>query len=667
MTVKPVPAKKPFSLARFFLRWEWMLVVLIIAAVIVNASLSPYFLKVDNLFDMTFNFMERGMMTLPMAFVIITAGIDLSVASNLAMSANIMGQLFALGMNIWVAAAISLFVGSLAGFFNAMLITRIKLPPLAATLGTYVLYRGIAWVLTQDGAVVGFPASFDVIGQGDIPGTPVPIPLVAYLLLAVVFGLVLHRTTFGRFTYAIGNNPEACRFAGVRINRILVIIYTTSGFMAALAGVFMGARFGSVRADIALGGELEVITAVVLGGVDIFGGSGTMPGVVLALFLLGIVRYGMNLVNIPPQIQIIATGMLLIVAIIIPNLLRAVTSQSGGAAGGEGRRKRRVWIGVAAAAAAVIIVVALVIIPGGGGTQPGNGGQAAGPVNTLTVQFKPTNTPPVLPATPTPRPTHTPAPTVTLAPTVAGETPSAETPTPEPTEDLHPDREMVEVPGGTFIMGSDDLDPKQAPAHEVDLPTYYIDRFEVTNNAFAQFVKATGYQTDSEKSGAKKTWKNFYDPSREYNPVVKMSYNDATAFCEWMGGRLPTEEEWEKAARGTDQREYPWGNIWDTTRANVKVTGFRSTVPVGSFPSGASPYGAEDMAGNVGEWTDSPFLAYPGSTYEDPQYSAEARITRGGGWFDDQNQVRTTARNAAFPETANDDLGFRCVSDSPPQ
>jgi len=665
VTAKQIPTKKPFSLTTFFLRWEWMLVALILIAVVVNASMSPYFLRVDNLLDMTFNFLERGLMTLPMAFVIITAGIDLSVASNLAMSANVMGQLFALGVNIWVAAAIALGVGALAGFVNGMLITRIKLPPIAATLGTYVLYRGIAWMLTQDGAVVGFPKSFNVIGQGDIPGTHIPIPLVLFFLLAIPFALVLHRTTFGRYTFAIGNSPEACRFAGVRTNRILVVIYTVAGLMAALAGVMMSARYGSVKADIATGAEMDVITAVVLGGVDINGGSGTMPGVILALFLLGIVRYGMNLANIPPQIQIIVTGMLLIVAIILPNILRRLTAERIEVEGQE--RKRHSWQPFALAGALVVVVVLGVLLVPGRGTGPGGDGTTTahtGPTAT-PVHLLPTNTPPPAPPTPTPRPTHTPAPTSTPAPTVAGEENATAVPT--PTEDPRPDVEMVEVPGGPFIMGSDQLDPKQSPAHQVELPTFYIDQFEVTNNAFSKFVAATGYVTEGEKSGAKKTWLNFYDPSRENNPVVKVSYTDAQAFCQWIGKRLPTEEEWEKAARGTDEREYPWGDLWDTTKANVKLTGLRGTAAVGSFSGGASPYGAEDMAGNVVEWTSSPFVAYPGSTYLDPQYTEEARITRGGGWFDDQNGVRTTARNAAFPVTANDDLGFRCVSDTPQQ
>ena len=150
----------------------------------------------------------------------------------------------------------------------------------------------------QDGAVTGFPAEFTVLGQGYIPGTPIPIPLVIFAVLAVPFGLVLHRTTLGRFTYAYGNNKEACRFAGVNTDRLMVILFTVSGLAAALAGIVMSARFGSVRADIALGAELDVVTAVVLGGVDITGGAGTMLGVVLSLFLLGyrrsIIKFGTN-------------------------------------------------------------------------------------------------------------------------------------------------------------------------------------------------------------------------------------------------------------------------------------------------------------------------------------------------------------------------------------
>ncbi len=666
MTTKSAVMRKPFNLTEFFLRWEWILVVLIIVASAINASISPYFLNTRNLFDMTFNFMERGLMSLPMTFIIITGGIDLSVASNLAMSSNVMGRLFAAGVNIWVAALVALLVGTLAGLANGLLITKLKLPALAATLGTYILYRGIAWMLMQDGAVTGFPAEFTVLGQGYIPGTPIPIPLVIYAVLAVPFGLVLHQTTLGRFTYAYGNNKDACRFAGVNIDRLLLILFTVSGLVAALAGVIMGARFGSVRADIALGNELDVVTTVVLGGVDIAGGAGTMPGVVLSLFLLGIVRYGMNLVNVAAQMQIIITGFLLIAAIVLPYLLRQFTAQRSGPAAQRGGRGWVPW--AAGGAVLVLALVAFLLLQPGGPSAPGSGqtpgSQPVAAATATEMVILPTATPVAAPPTPTPRPTRVPTATPTPAPTSATETQATAAPTPTP--DLRPDVEMVEVPAGAFTMGNDSGDPKEAPAHEVNLPALYMDKFEVTNANFAAFVKATNYQTEAEKAESKQSWQTYATAGKETHPVVKVTFNDAQAFCAWMGKRLPTEEEWEKAARGTDQRDFPWGDLWDTTRANVKLSGLRGTAAVGSFSGGASPYGAEDMSGNVAEWTSSPFVAYPGSTYQDPQYNPDARVIRGGGWFDEQKQVRTTSRNGGFISTANDDLGFRCASDKAP-
>jgi rhamnose transport system permease protein len=566
----------------FFLRWEWMLVLLLVGASIVNVSLSPYFLNVDNLFDMTFNFMERGVIALLMTFVIIMADIDLSVASNLAMTATLLGILFQAGVDIWVAALIVLVVGSLAGMLNGLVITRIKLPALAATLGTYVLYRGIAWVILADQGVTGYPSSFTYIGQGYIPGTPVPVPLVIFVVLAVPFGLILHKTTFGRFVYAIGSNAEACRYSGVKIDRIKLIVFTLSGLMSALAGVMMVARFGSARADMALGAELDVITAVVLGGVDIFGGSGTMPGVVLALFLLGVVRYGMNLANIPPQNQIIVTGLLLIVAIILPYIFRQISARRMAAA--RGVRLRGLELGgiipYAAAFAVVTIAAAAVLnwlpVEGPGPWATGGVGYThqATPEANATLALSATNTPVSAPPTPTPRPKHTPTPTLPATPTASVGGPAATagpTATPAPTDVPKPDVEMAEVPAGPFTMGSDSADPDESPPHEVELPTFYIDKFEVTNSDFEMFVNATGYQTDAEKAG-KKNWKD-YALGKTNHPVVKVSWNDAVAFCEWLGKRLPTEEEWEKAARGSDGRTYPWGNLFDTSRANVKLTG----------------------------------------------------------------------------------------------
>ncbi len=304
------------------LRWELLLVVLIALVSVINSSVSPYFLDVRNLFDMTFNFMERSIIALPMAFIIISANIDLSVASALAMSAVLMAVTFDAGLSIWLAALFGLFIGALGGLLNGVLTARVRLPSLVVTLGTYALFRGIAYVVLGDQAVTGFPPAFNYLGQGYIPNTRVPVPLVIFAILAVLFGLVLHRTTFGRFVFAIGNNEQACRYSGVAVDRIKIILFVMSGVMSALAGIILAARFGSTRPNIATGFELDVITAVVLGGVDIFGGKGNMVGVVLALFLIGVSRYGMSLKNVPGQVQTTVIGLLLIVAILLPQIMR---------------------------------------------------------------------------------------------------------------------------------------------------------------------------------------------------------------------------------------------------------------------------------------------------------------------------------------------------------
>jgi rhamnose transport system permease protein len=328
MTSKTKTSPRRFTPASMLLRWEWLLILLIIVACVINASLSPYFLNVRNLFDMTFHFMEKGLIALSMAFIIISGNIDLSVASNLAMSSIIMAVGYQQGLNTWLAVLLGLAVGAVGGLINGLLVAKVRLPSLVVTLGSYALYRGVAFVILGDLVVTGFPSSFTYLGQGYVAHTPVPVPLVIFAVLAALFGLLLHRTVFGRFVYAIGNNEEACRYSGVAVDRIKIIIFTLSGLMSALAAVILTARFGSARPNIASGFELDAITAVVLGGVDINGGQGAMSGVVLALFLMGVVRYGMSLKNVPGQIQNTLIGILLIVAILLPQFLRRLSPRS---------------------------------------------------------------------------------------------------------------------------------------------------------------------------------------------------------------------------------------------------------------------------------------------------------------------------------------------------
>ena len=309
-----------------FQRWEWMLVGLILLDVLINIRLSPFFLDARNLSRTSSDFMEIGLMMLPMVFIIITGNIDLSVASNMGMSASFMGLLHNLGVNIWVAALAGLLLGTLGGMLNGYLVARVKLPALVVTLGTYAFYRGIAYGFLGDQAARGYPKAFTYFGQGRVFDTLVPFSVALFIILAILFGLVLHRTVFGRYLFAIGNNENATLYSGVPVARIKFIIYTLSGFMAALAGLILAARFGSTRPDIGTGLELAVITAAVLGGVDINGGKGTMLGAVLSLFLIGLMRFGMGLLNIQGQVQGIVIGLLLILSILIPGVAQQVSS-----------------------------------------------------------------------------------------------------------------------------------------------------------------------------------------------------------------------------------------------------------------------------------------------------------------------------------------------------
>lgn len=290
-------------------------------------------------------------------------------------------------------------------------------------------------------------------------------------------------------------------------------------------------------------------------------------------------------------------------------------------------------------------------------------------VNTPTsVPPPPTPVPPTAISLATSAPTSSAAPTTqpapaTQQPTVAG-TPAA-TATRAPTSGVAapgPVGEMVAIPAGAFTMGSNDAKEDQRPSRKVDLPAYQIDKYPVTNALFDLFVKTTGYRTASETKGESQSWRTYFSAGKEQHPVVKVNWADAQAFCQWAGKRLPTEAEWEKAARGVEGRIYPWGNDYDPAKFNGRASGIRGTTAVGSYPAGASPFGVFDMAGNVWQWTADWYQPYPGNTASSPYYGEKFKVTRGGGWFDEKDQVRSPNRNAADPgETKNDDLGFRCA------
>lgn len=312
-------SKKEFSFKKFFLQWEWMLVLLFILVNITNASLSPFYMDFNNLRDATMTFLDKAFIVFPMVLIMILRDIDISVASIVALASVVMAHLYTLGVPMEIAVIICLAVGALCGLINGLLIVKFKeLSAVIVTLATMIIYRGIAYIILEDQSAGSFPEWFGFFGWGYVYG--IPFVLIAFVVLAVVFGLLLHKTTFGRRVYAIGNNPTASRFSGVQVDKIKIIVFTLAGLMAAVTALFLTSRMGSTRPNVALGYELDVIAMVVLGGISTAGGKGKMLGAIIAIFLIGYLRYGLGLVNIPAQVLMIIIGLLLITAVMVPNL-----------------------------------------------------------------------------------------------------------------------------------------------------------------------------------------------------------------------------------------------------------------------------------------------------------------------------------------------------------
>ncbi|RUW37524.1 MULTISPECIES: ABC transporter permease [unclassified Mesorhizobium] len=310
---------KPLSSAIF--SWEALLVVIAVLIFAVNSLASPYFLDPWSLSDLTFNFTEKGLIALAMALLIISGEIDLSVAAIVALASTMMGMAVQSGAGTPVLVAIGVVVGLGCGAFNGLLVTRLGLPSIVVTIGTMSLFRGIAFIILGDQAYKGYPESFAFFGQGYVWWV-FSFELALFLVAALIYWFVLHRTSFGRKVFAIGNNPVACQFSGVRVGRIKFILFCLTGLMSGIASVLITSRLGSTRPSIAQGYELEAITMVVLGGVSILGGAGSILGVVLAAFIMGLVTFGLGLLNVPGIVMSIFIGLLLIIVIALPIVWR---------------------------------------------------------------------------------------------------------------------------------------------------------------------------------------------------------------------------------------------------------------------------------------------------------------------------------------------------------
>jgi len=302
------------------LSWETLLVAILVVSLATGRVLSPVFLTGDNLSNILADLTEVALMAMPMTLIIVSAEIDLSVASVLGVSSALMGVLWHMGLPMPVVIVLVLGAGALAGFVNGLVIVRLNLPSLAVTIGTLALFRGLAYVLLGDRAVADFPPAYTAFGMNTLGGTFIPLPFVIVAACAVLFTLLLQATAFGRSLYAIGANSTAAAFSGIPVAKLKMRLFVMSGAMSALAGIVYTLRFTSARGDNGEGFELSVIAAVLFGGVSIFGGRGSMYGVLLSLLIVGVLKNALTLADVSSETLTIVTGALLLASVLIPNL-----------------------------------------------------------------------------------------------------------------------------------------------------------------------------------------------------------------------------------------------------------------------------------------------------------------------------------------------------------
>jgi ribose/xylose/arabinose/galactoside ABC-type transport system permease subunit/ABC-type sugar transport system substrate-binding protein len=331
---------------------EWILLLAVLVEVLIFSAFAPGFFTVANLFEVLRFSIELGLLALAMTPIIITGGIDLSVGSALGLAATIFGMAWKSGVPVSAAVGIVLLVGLACGALNALLIAGLRLPALIVTLGTYSLYRGIAEGITH-GAIsyTGFPHAFLMLGQGYF-WKIIPIQLPLFLLVAIGYIILLHRSTIGRSLYAIGFNTEGSRYAGIPVRKRQTLIYLLSGVVASIAAIIYVAHLGLAKSDLGTGFELQAITAVVLGGTSVFGGRGTLYGTMFGLLFLSVLQNGLHLLALPSEFTGVLIGVLLL-AIVSFDRLRSRNGQTAKPEATIGRRKQSTLVAVALAAIVV--------------------------------------------------------------------------------------------------------------------------------------------------------------------------------------------------------------------------------------------------------------------------------------------------------------------------
>jgi rhamnose transport system permease protein len=323
-----IPDRLDHPLRSALLSWPMLLLGVAVFIFILNSFATPYFLSPWSLSDATFNFTEKALIALAMALLIISGEIDLSVSAIIALASTMMGLALQFGVGTPGLVAIGIITGLACGAFNGVLVTGLGLPSIVVTIGTMSFFRGLSFIVLGDQAFKGYPEGFAYFGQGYVWWV-VSFEFALFLGAAVVFYILLHRTNFGRQIFVIGNNKIAARYSGVRVGRIKFILFCLTGLMSGIAAVLLTSRLASTRPSIATGWELEVITMVVLGGVAILGGVGSIPGVVIAAFIMGLVTFGLALLNIPGIVISIFIGALLIGIIALPVVIGRIRARFG--------------------------------------------------------------------------------------------------------------------------------------------------------------------------------------------------------------------------------------------------------------------------------------------------------------------------------------------------
>jgi len=300
--------------------WEGFLAIILLVVVIVNSLLSESFLSIENQINLFVLSIEKVIIALIMAKIIINAEIDLSVASMMGLSACALGWFVESGMSMTMALIASITIGAVGGAFNGFWITVVKLPSLVVTLAMLIGFRGLARVLIGDRSIKMFPQWFEDLGQQPL-FLNIPFSVMIFIVLLICVVITLEYTGFGRHIYTIGINQNVALYSGINVARVKMLLFIFSGIISAIAGILYAARLGTVRGDMGLGFELDIITIVLLGGVSIFGGSGSIYGVILSILIVLYLRNGMSLSNITGHLQTGVIGVLLILSVLIPNVL----------------------------------------------------------------------------------------------------------------------------------------------------------------------------------------------------------------------------------------------------------------------------------------------------------------------------------------------------------